>query len=79
MILQCLDEIAPASTQAPEVTCVILDGAAIVQMLTPGTAKTFGEYANEVFIPFVLSQYTSATPLDLVWDRYLPGSLKSMS
>jgi len=78
-LLQCFEEIAPASTQAPEVTCVILDGAAIVQMLKPGTAKTFGEYAKEVFIPFVLSQYKSATRLDLVWDRYLPESLKSMT
>ena len=59
-------------TQAPEVTCVILDGAATIQMLTPGTAKIFGEYAKEVFIPFGLSQYKSATRLDLVWDRYLP-------
>ena len=78
-LLQCFEEMTPPSTQAPEVTCVILDGAAIVQMLNPGTVKTFGEYAKEVFIPFVLSQYKSATRLDLVWDRYLPGSLKSMT
>ena len=49
-----------------EVTCVILDGAAIVQMLMPGTAKTFGEYANEVFILFGVFQDKSATQLDLV-------------
>jgi len=48
-------------TQAPEVSCVILVGAAIVQMLNPGTAKTFGEYAKKVFNPFILSQYKSAT------------------
>lgn len=78
-LLQCFEEIAPASTQAPEVTCVILDRAVIVQMLKPGTVKTFGEYAKEVFIPFVLSQYKSATRLDLLWDRYLPESLKSMT
>ena len=78
-LLQCLEEMIPPNSQAPEVTCVILDGAAIVQMLNPGTAKTFGEYAEKVFIPFVLSQYKSATRLDLVWDRYLPGSLKSMA
>jgi len=46
-------------------------------MLNPGTAKTFGEYAKDVFIPFVLSQYKSTTRLDLAWDRYLPESLKN--
>ena len=78
-ILQCFEEMISPTTQAPEVTCVILDGAAIVQMLHPGTAKTFGKYAKEVFIPFVLSQYKSTTQLDLVWDQYLPGTLKSMT
>ena len=48
-------------------------------MLRPGTANTFGEYAKEVFIPFVLSHYKYATRMDLVWDRYLPNSLKSMT
>ena len=49
-------------------------------MLKPDeTVKTFGEYAKEIFIPFVFSQYKSATRLDLVWDRYLPESLKSMT
>jgi len=76
-LLQCLEEMISPSTQAPEVTCVILDGAAIVQMLNPGTAKTCGEYTKDVFIPFVLSQYKSATRLDLAWERYLPGSLKN--
>ena len=38
-LLQCLEEIAPASTQAPEIMCVILDGTAIVQMLMSGTAR----------------------------------------
>ena len=78
-LLQCFKEMIPPSTEAPNVTCIILDGAAIVQMLNPGTAKTFGEYAKDVFIPFVLSQYKSATRLDLMWDRYLPGSLENMT
>ena len=32
---------------------------------------------DPLLIPFVLSQYKSATRLDLAWDRYLPGSLKN--
>ena len=32
---------------------------------------------DPLLIPLVLSQYKSTTRLDLVWDRYLPGSLKN--
>ena len=42
---------SPSTTEAPDVTAVALDGAAIVQMLKPGSAKTFSEYAHSVFIP----------------------------
>ena len=43
-------ELALSSTQAPEITClcVILDGSAIVQMLNPGIAKNFIEYAKDL-------------------------------
>ena len=33
---------------------VVLDGAAIVQMLKPSCVKTFGEYAADVFISYIL-------------------------
>ena len=45
-------------------------------MLKPATAKTFNEYAQEVFTPYILSKFQQTTRLDLVWDRYLPDSLK---
>jgi hypothetical protein len=51
-ILQCFDEIAPSSTPALEVTCIILDWAAFLQMLQSGTAHNFGEYAKDIFLPF---------------------------
>ena len=47
----------------PEVDAILLDGAAVVQMLNPGTATTFQDYADSVF-----GRYVS-------WDVYLPGSL----
>ncbi len=37
---------------------------------------TFNDYAEEVFIPYLLRQLESAMRLDLVWDTYLPKSLK---
>ena len=60
-------------------TCVIIDGAAIVQMLHPKNSRSFSEYASDVFIPYIMSQFRNATRLDLVWDRYVEDSLKSTS
>ena len=36
---------------APNVDAVILDGAVIVNMLKPGTARTFSDYSSQVFLP----------------------------
>ena len=55
----------------------ILDGAGIVNMLRPGTAKTFKAYATDVLVPYILSQLQHVERLDIVWDRYIADSLKS--
>ena len=52
----CLDGIRPEYIDKHDVPAVILDGAALVNMLPPHMAKTFGEYALHVFAPFVLKQ-----------------------
>ena len=46
-LLVCLECHAEPQSEAPTVTAVVLDGAVIVQMLKPGTAKTFEEYAQQ--------------------------------
>ena len=48
-------------------------------LMSTDSVKTFENYAKQIFIPFVFSQYQTATRLDLVWDHYLPGSLKIMT
>ena len=55
---------------------IILDGAVVVHMLYPGTAKTFQEYADFVFGPYISSQIDKTSRVDVVWDVYLPDSLK---
>ena len=55
----------------------ILDGAAIVHMLKTGTATTFAEYAESVFIPYVKKCVQSVQRLDIVWDQYKQDSLKA--
>lgn len=76
-LLTCLEEHYEPTIAAPTASCVILDGAAIVQMLKPAHAKTFEEYAHKIFIPYILSYLKTYTRLDLVWDKYIIDSLKS--
>ena len=61
----------------PAVHAKFLDGAAVVQMLNPGTAKTFQNYADLIFLPYVKSQLESADRVDIVWDVYIPNNLKN--
>ena len=59
------------------VDAVFLDGAAIVNMLSSGKCKTFKEYAETVFLPYVINyRAQNVKRIDLVWDRYLENSLK---
>ena len=76
-LLVCLECHAEPQSEVPTVTAVVLDGAVIVQMLKPGTAKMFEEYAQQVFIPYVVRQLQHVSRLDLVWDSYRADSLKA--
>ena len=78
-LLHCLEELVPVeeSLLSPTVEVLILDGAAIVNMLKPVNSKTFQDYANKVFLPYIQSQLQHVSRLDLVWDVYKPESLKA--
>ena len=60
----------------PEFDSKVFDGAAVVHFLPTNTANTFAEYANRIFIPFLLQQLQDAERIDCVWDRYLVSSIK---
>ena len=76
-ILTCLDDLSPSQTKTHDATCIVLDGAAIKQMMKPAAAKTFDEYAQQVFIPYISSQLRSVSRLDLVWDDSLKGTARA--
>lgn len=76
-LLRCIESKESQSESIPVVNAKFLDGAAIVQMLNPGTAKTFQDYADTVFTPYVSSQLETAERVDVVWDVYIPDSLKN--
>ena len=56
---------------------IVLDAAAVVQMLNPGKSKTFADYAETVFLPHVHYQLQNVNQLALVWDQYFKNSLKT--
>ena len=79
-LLICLQDQAGEnvpSRPTGQITCTILDGAAIVNMLPPRTAKTFQDYATDIFLPYISSQLQHASRLDIVWDEYVSHSLKA--
>ena len=52
------------------IDAIILNGAAVVNLLKPANCKTFADYAHDVFIKYVKSQFRSAQRIDIVWDNY---------
>ena len=55
---------------------MILDGAAIVNMIKPKSSKTFADYSSAEFIPYIKSQLKRVERLDVVWDQCQSNSLK---
>ena len=52
----CLKSDQTETTSPLVIDATILDGAAIVQMLNPVAAKTFQEYVNIIFAPYISTQ-----------------------
>ena len=64
-LLDCLGLEGMQSTGTPAVDAKLLDGAAVVQMLNPGTARTFQEYSDQVFLSYVSNQLTTTKRVDV--------------
>ena len=58
---------------------LIIDGAAMVNILKPIAITTFEDYALKVFIPYLDRQLQNVSRLDIVWDQYLDNSLKAQT
>lgn len=61
----------------PVADAIIFDGSALVNSLPPRLSKTFAEYATLEFIPKVKPYNVKYVRMDIVFDVYLPSSLKS--
>jgi hypothetical protein len=79
-IVHCLEEtVKEEESDDHNIDAVVLDGPAIVHMLKPGTAKTFQEYAQNVFVPYIEMQLAKSQRVDIVWDTYKRDSLKEQT
>ena len=78
-LVDCLENLVPSQDISPTlvVQVILLDGAAIVNTLRPGFAKTFSDYATHVFLLYITSQLQHVNRLDVVWDEYIADSLKA--
>ena len=67
-LVGCLEDLVPTQdlSATPVVQVILLDGAAIVNTLRPGFAKTFSDYASQVFLPYITSQLQHVNRLDIV-------------
>ena len=54
----------------------LLDGAAVVHLLPTSNVTTFDEYADVVFVPHIMKQLENSRRVDVVWDTYIPSSIK---
>ena len=79
-LLKCLEPLASDHLHPPlSYDCQILDGAAVVHFLRTTGNTTFGDYAENTFIPYIDQQLKHANRVDLVWDGYHPNSLKAVT
>ena len=75
-LLHCLESSHSEDRSEALLDATIHDDAGIVQMLSRGISKTFQEYADTVFAPYISTQFQKSCHIDLVWDVYLPDSLR---
>ena len=54
----------------------IFDGAAVVHSLPTSNAATFGDYGDNVFLPWTKQQLQDCDRIDIVWDTYKADSIK---
>ena len=66
-----------SETESPDVDALILDSAAIVNMLKPRFCKTFEDYSKQIFLPHIDNYLKVCSSVDVVWNEYHQDSLKT--
>ena len=76
-LVKCMEKACVPTAESPEVDATILDGAVVVQMAFPGAARMLQEYADNVFMPYVMKQLQPVKRVDIIWDVNRQDSLKA--
>ena len=56
---------------------IAIDGSALVHLLPTTSIKTFDDYADQVFLSYLVKQLDKCSRLDVVWDTYIADSIKA--
>ena len=81
-ILECLPGIPNAGKNPArnKASVIVLDMPAVIHMVKPQKANTFGDYISHHLLPFLHAQMNDSTKrIDAVWDRYPEKSLKNQT
>ena len=77
-LAECFQALTTPQSQIPtDVNVIIINGAAVVNMVKPGTERTFSDYAAACFIPYITAQLCHVNRMDIVWGEYQDNSLKA--
>ncbi|KAI0217447.1 hypothetical protein LSAT2_030742, partial [Lamellibrachia satsuma] len=68
-LLHCI-EASVQSEASSHYDAKVFDGATIVHALPRENTSTFGEYSDNIFIPWIERQLQSCSRVDIVWDTY---------
>ena len=75
-LLSCLEVDCPSDFD--EADAKLIDGAHVVHFLRPDASiKSFRDYADKKVILYVERQLANTKRVYVIWDRYLPDSLKA--
>jgi len=77
-LLRCLESCCSTKEEQghPSAEVRVLRGVAVVHFLPLRESITFGEYARDVFVPYVTSDLERSFRVDLVSDVYVTNGLK---
>uniref|UniRef100_H3B0T6 Uncharacterized protein n=1 Tax=Latimeria chalumnae TaxID=7897 RepID=H3B0T6_LATCH len=73
----CLENCGTTEYAVPEATAVVIDGLVVVHVTKPGISKNFGQCSQAVFQPIIVAQLWTASRVDVIFDKYVPDSLKA--
>ena len=77
-LLHCLEKFnKEAANDNMTMDCIILDGAAIINMIKLIGVTTFQEYTTQNGTSYIKKQLQRSERVDIVWDVYVENSLKS--